>query len=81
MKERERKKRGKERKLKKYLVFLDPGEKVQCSLLKMWNYWICQCLRSLMVLFDYVKYFNPNISILYMSDFVSDSDNFYFGTL
>lgn len=34
-----------------------------------------------MVLFDYVKYFNPNISILYMSDFVSDSDNFYFGTL
>ena len=34
-----------------------------------------------MVLFSYVKYFNPNISILYMSDFVNDSDNFYFRTL
>ena len=79
---REREKGGEREKAEEIPFVFGPWRKsVQCSLLKMWKYWIWKCLRSLKVLFDYVKYFNPNISILYMSDFVSDSDNFCFGTL
>ena len=34
-----------------------------------------------MVLFHYVKYFYPKISVLYIPDFISDNVSLYFRTL